>query len=211
MTRQGRYDMDMENAQKTERLFGAILGDVDLARRVTDYLAGCTGIPSKENLMNFRGIGESTAEKIIACCELSARYVVGTEARSVINPEDAMPYLCWMKFEPQEHFVVLTLDSANHVIGKHDVTVGLVNQTPIAPREVFRAALLDNAVSIMVAHNHPSGSTEPSEQDWAITRMICAAGKIMKISVVDHIVVGKCGYTSMCREDPCIFESSMSK
>lgn len=203
--------MDIENAQKTERLFGAILGDIDLARRVTDYLASCTGIPSKENLMNFRGIGESTAEKIIACCELSARYVVGTEAKNVTNPEDAMPYLCGLKFEPQEHFVVLTLDAANHVINKHDVTVGLVNQTQVAPREVFRRALLDNAVSIMMAHNHPSGSTEPSKEDWGITRLICDAGKIMKISVIDHIVVGKCGYTSMCRMDPDLFRSSMDK
>lgn len=203
--------MDIENAQKTERLFGAVLGDVDLARRVTDYLAGCTVIPSREELMRFRGVGESTADKILACCELSARYVVGTQARTLVNPDDAMPLLCGLKFETQEHFVVITLDASNHVIATHEVTVGLVNQTPVAPREVFRVALLDNAVSIILAHNHPSGSTEPSAQDWGVTRELCGAGKIMKIPVLDHIVVGKCGYTSMCRMDPCIFELSMNK
>jgi len=203
--------MDIENAQKTERLFGAVLGDVVLARQVTDYLASRSTIPSRDELMRFRGVGGSTADKIIACCELSARYVVGTQAREVVNPDDAMPYLCGLKFSTQERFVVLTLDSVNHVIGTHEVTVGLVNQTQVAPREVFRVALLDNAVSIIVAHNHPSGSTEPSTQDWGITRELCSAGKIMKIPVLDHIVVGKCGVTSMCRIDPYVFDSSINR
>ena len=199
--------MDIENAQKTERLFAAVLGDVELARRVCDYLATCTVIPTRETLMRFRGVGETTADKIIACCELSARYVVGTQAKAVTGPEDVLPRLCALKFEERERFVVVTLDASNHIIGTHEVTVGLVNQTPVAPREVFRVALMDNAVSIIVAHNHPSGSSDPSSQDIAITRTLCAAGKIMKIPVLDHLVVSKGGYTSICRIEPDIFES----
>ena len=102
--------------------------------------------------------------------------------------------------------MVVTLNSANYVINVHDVTSGLVNQTPIAPREAFAKAIEDRAVSVILAHNHPSGSTEPSEQDFAITRVLCAAGKVLQIPVIDHIIVGKGGYTSMCRLDPEMFE-----
>jgi DNA repair protein RadC len=61
----------------------------------------------------------------------------------------------------------------------------------------------------VLAHNHPSGSTEPSEQDFAITRLLCAAGKVLQIPVIDHIIVGRGGYTSMCRLDPDMFERSV--
>ena len=202
--------MDINNMQQTERLFGAILGDVELARQVTEYLAKCSRIPTKGELMRFRGIGESTADKILACCELSARYVVGTEAVAITAPEILVSrYLCSMKYEAQESMVVVTLDAGNHVIGTHRVTKGLVNQTPAAPREVFRVALMDNAVSVIVAHNHPSGSCEPSKEDISLTRVLCAAGKIMKIPVLDHIVVAKSGFTSICRMQPEIFEEAL--
>lgn len=191
-------------------LFGAILGDVDLARRITDYLAGCARIPSRDELVRVRGVGEATADKILACCELSARYVVGTEAKEVISPDDVLSRLCDLKYESQEHFVVITLDSANHIIARHTITVGLANQTPAAPREVFRAAVLDNAVSIIVAHNHPSGSTEPSGEDMSITRLLVSAGEIMKIPVLDHIIISKSGYTSLCRLDPDMFKQGLS-
>lgn len=191
-------------------LFGAILGDIDLARRITDYLAGCARIPTRDELVRFRGVGEATADKILACCELSARYVVGTEAKTVISPDDVLNRLCDLKYESQEHFVVITLDSANHVIARHNVTVGLANQTPVAPREVFRPALMDNAVSVILAHNHPSGSTEPSEEDMSITRLLVSSGKIMKIPVLDHIIISKSGYTSLCRRDPDMFAEGLS-
>ena len=202
--------MDINNMQQTERLFGAILGDVELARQVTEYLAKCSRIPTKGELMRFRGIGESTADKILACCELSARYVVGTEAVAITAPEILVSrYLCSMKYEAQESMMVVTLDAGNHVIGTHRVTTGLVNQTPAAPREVFRVALMDNAVSVIIAHNHPSGSCEPSKEDISLTRLLCAAGKIMKIPVLDHIVVAKSGFTSICRMQPEIFEEAL--
>jgi DNA repair protein RadC len=127
---------------------------------------------------------------------------------SIISPEDLLSRLAGLKFAAQEHFVVVTLNSANFVINVHDVTAGLVNQAPIAPREAFAKAIEDRAVSVILAHNHPSGSTEPSEQDFAITRMLCAAGKVLQIPVIDHIIVGKGGYTSMCRLDPEMFEKS---
>lgn len=191
-------------------LLACIIGNPVTAYSVEKLLAESTDIPTKEELGRIAGVGPATAEKILACCELSARYIVATEAKSVTTPEDVLPRLAWLKYEEQEHFVVVTLDSGNHVIGVHDVTTGLVNKTPAAPREVFRNAVMDNAVSVIIAHNHPSGYSEPSEQDFAITRVLCAAGKVLQIPVLDHVVIGKAGHTSICRREPEIFQTNMS-
>ena len=109
-------------------LLTAILGNPVLAYDVEKFLASNARIPTQEELMKINGIGEATAQKVLAVCELSARYIVGTEAESVTTPEDSLRHLAFLKYEEQEHFVVITLDSANHVIGKHDVATGTANQ-----------------------------------------------------------------------------------
>ena len=192
--------------EKETELFTRVLGNVDLAKRVCDLLTAHVSIPSREQLTRIYGIGERKADIVLACMEMSSHYFVGTEAKSVIAPEDVLGRIAFLKFVPQEHFVVITLDSSNHIINVHDVTKGLVSQTPVHPREVFRCALQDSAVSVIVAHNHPSGSTTPSNEDVAITRVIVAAGKIMQVPVIDHIIISRSGYLSMCRDTPDMFE-----
>ncbi len=90
----------------------------------------------------------------------------------------------------QEMFVVLTINTKNKIIGKYVVGVGLVDQCPAHPREVFRPAIVDCAHSVIVAHNHPSGEVSPSAEDLRITRQLIEAGKILGIHVIDSIVVG---------------------
>lgn len=197
-------------AMTNEQLLGVIMHgcDEDLPRRVTSYLATSTNRPTMTELMRIRGIGKVKAQQLMAVMELSARYLVGTEAQTIESPEDILPRLSWLKYEKQEHMVVITLDSSNHVLGVHEMTVGLVNQTPVHSREAFTKAIEDNAVSIMLAHNHPSGSSKPSPEDMAITRVICASGKILQIPVLDHIIISKSGYHSICRTNSDIFEKT---
>ena len=187
-------------------LLTTILGDPMLAYRVEKILANSPRLPKKNELMRINGVGEATALKILACCELSARYFVGTEATSISTPEQLAVRFCSLRFEPQEHFCMASLDTSNNIIDVHEVTVGLVNQVPVHPREVFRYAVLDNATSIAVAHNHPSGSTEPSDEDIAMTRCLVAAGNIMRIPVIDHLIVSRTGTASMLRQMPELFE-----
>ena len=97
----------------------------------------------------------------------------------------------------REHLVVLTLDTKNKAIGLNLVSLGDLNSAIATPREVFKVAVLQNAASLIVAHNHPSGSVEPSEEDLAISRRLDAAGKVMGIDVLDHMVIGECGYASL--------------
>ena len=105
----------------------------------------------------------------------------------------------------QERFVVLTLDANNSVIKKHTITIGLVDQGLVHPRETFRPAIQDNAVAIMVAHNHPSGNPEPSVSDLLTTRRLAKAGKILGITVLDHLIVTKTGFSSLKEKYPDYF------
>jgi DNA repair protein RadC len=113
------------------------------------------------------------------------------ESGSIQKPVNAIPYLAAEMTATQEHFVVLTLDGHHQVIQKHIVTIGLANQSQIHPRETFRPAIMDSAVSIIIAHNHPSGHLEPSQADLAATKKLSEAGKILGIPVIDHLIIGK--------------------
>ena len=102
--------------------------------------------------------------------------------------------------EPIENFIMLMLDTKNKVIGTTLISKGTVNSSLVSPREVFQIALLGNAVSIILAHNHPSGNSEPSQQDISITKRLVDAGKILGVNVLDHIIIGDNEYTSL-KED----------
>lgn len=202
---------NVQHMNNTE-LLSVILrsSDADLPKRITDYLASATQLPKAADLMRIRGVGKVKAQQVLAAMELSARYMVANDATSIDSPEDIVPRLSWLKYEQQEHFLVATLDSANHVIGIHEVTKGLANNTPAHSREVFAKAIEDRAVSVIICHNHPSGSKAPSPEDMALTRVLCAAGKILQIPIIDHVVISKSGFTSICRTHTDIFESNYS-
>lgn len=97
----------------------------------------------------------------------------------------------------QEEMHVLTLNAGNRVIRSHQVTVGLLNSTQVHPREIFRPAIMDAAASIMLVHNHPSGNPKPSSEDLKVTEDIEAAGKLIGLKLLDHIVVAKDGCISI--------------
>ena len=198
-----------------EELLALILGSgshecsvFELSRRLSEFLSMETSVPTLERLKKIRGLGKVKAAQILACLELSGRFILSDKAIPVSVPEDILSRVAYMKYEAQEHLVVITLNSANYIVRVHELTTGLVNQTPVHPREAFAMAIEDRAVSVIFVHNHPSGSLEPSPEDLSITRVLCAAGKILQIPVLDHIIIGKRGFTSMCRMFPDVFESS---
>ena len=198
-----------------EELLALILGSgshecsvFELSRRLSEFLSTETSVPTLERLKKIRGLGKVKAAQILACLELSGRFILSDKAIPVSVPEDILSRVAYMKYESQEHLVVISLNSANYVIRVHELTTGLVHQTPVHPREAFAMAIEDRAVSVIFVHNHPSGSLEPSSEDISITRVLCAAGKILQIPVLDHIIIGKRGFTSMCRMFPDVFEST---
>lgn len=128
------------------------------------------------------------------------REAYASEPKPVIkNPSDcvALPTIRRQSCAETERFTVLTLNGAHEVIRVHVVTKGLVNRTLAHPREVFRPAIKDNAVAIVVVHNHPSGNLIASDDDKELTKRLMDAGEIIGINVLDHVIVSRRGYLSM--------------
>lgn len=110
------------------------------------------------------------------------------------RPEDAAQVLCrYLEHEDREHFVAVLLDVKNRIIGIHTVSIGILNATMVCPREVFKAAILANAASVIVGHNHPSGDPTPSPEDIEVTKTLKEAGRLLGIEVLDHLIIGEGG------------------
>jgi DNA repair protein RadC len=99
--------------------------------------------------------------------------------------------------EPEEHFCILCLNTKNKIVGVHTISIGSLNASIVHPREVFKAAMLNNASAIIIMHNHPSGDPEPSREDIEITHRLVNAGNILGINVLDHVVIGDGRYISL--------------
>lgn len=113
------------------------------------------------------------------------------------SPAEVFKMISSFAYKKVEYFLAVTLDGAHQPIRVHVTSKGLVNRTVVHPREVFRCAIEDMAVAVIVAHNHPSGSLEPSPDDIEITQRLVSAGEIVGIDVLDHLVIGKTGYSSL--------------
>ena len=93
--------------------------------------------------------------------------------------------------------MMLALDTKNKVIGIFEISRGSLNASIIHPRDIFQRAILVNAASVILAHNHPSGDPTPSPEDIALTKKLVDAGKVMDITVLDHVIVGECSFVSL--------------
>ena len=100
----------------------------------------------------------------------------------------------------EEHFVMLALDSKLRVVGAFDIHTGTIDSSVVSIRSIFSRAILCNANSIIVAHNHPSGVVKPSKEDISITQRIKEAGEILDIKLTDHIIIGEHSYYSFKNE-----------
>ena len=117
---------------------------------------------------------------------------------TIRSPSDVFEnYQSLFKDQVRERFIVFWLNSANKVVGFEVVSEGLLNSSLTHPREVFRGAIVATAAAIIITHNHPSESTEPSQEDISITKQIMEAGNIIGIPVHDHIIFAGDTYTSL--------------
>lgn len=113
------------------------------------------------------------------------------------NPWDCYKILDkYLDGEDRENFIVITLNTKNVINNITTVSVGSLSSAIVNPREVFKTAILSNANSIIIAHNHPSGEVEPSNEDIAITKRLIKCGELLGINVLDHIIVGEGVYYS---------------
>ena len=127
-----------------------------------------------------------------------------TKALPVNCPEDMEKFMEPLKFYSEEHFVAFHLNARNEVNGYHLVSHGSLSASLVHPREVFKAAILANAYAVIVAHNHPGGSLLPSREDLETTEQLIAAGKLLGVTVLDHVIVAVSGTYSI-REHHSLF------
>ncbi|MBU7048065.1 MAG: DNA repair protein RadC [Theionarchaea archaeon] len=148
---------------------------------------------SINQLMEIEGIGSQEAQRIKATFELTKRIAAYCEEKhpKIASKDDVTKLLApHMMFLPQEEFRVMLLDAKQKLIRVETVSLGSLDKALVEPRDVFRPAITFNAASLVIVHNHPSGDTQPSEQDVLLTRELCMCGIILGIEVLDHIIIG---------------------
>lgn len=140
------------------------------------------------------------ALRILSCIELGKRYnkLLNKGYKNKISNAKDVYDLLRDEFgeKKKEHFICLFLDTQNKIIKQEIVSIGILDTSLIHPREVFNTAIKENAKSIILVHNHPSGDVTPSEGDINATDRVKETGKILKIHLIDHVIIGKEGYYS---------------
>lgn len=161
---------------------------------------------SLEDLQKIRGLGFAKACQIKAALELSRRMgdtqTAIKKRKSLLSPEEV-----YMLLKPKitqyakEHFLVLSFDTRNNLLGIDTISIGTLNASLVHPRETFESAIKRHAASIILAHNHPSGDPDPSDDDVKVTAKLVEAGRHLDISVLDHVILGKGSYYSFRNEN----------
>jgi DNA repair protein RadC len=157
-----------------------------------------------EEMAAVSGVGPARALRLTAAFQLGHRAVLAKrQAVPIIaGPEDVHRRLQPLAVGlPQEVFWVLGLDARNQLVTQNEVARGTLTGVEVHPRDVFRPLLRSSSAAAVVAHNHPSGDPTPSPEDRALTARLRAAGEIVGIPVVDHIIIGNGRYTSLAEEE----------
>ncbi len=161
-------------------------------KRAAGSLTALGRMEAQEITRCCKGIGSAKAATLAAVFELGHRAVKEQLTRQDLStPEAAYQYLAGdLRYEKQENFIVLLLDTRRHLMRRCFISKGTLNRTMVHPRDVFRDAIISNASTIILAHNHPSGDPSPSKPDRELTRELTAAGAALHIPVLDHIIIG---------------------
>lgn len=175
---------------------------IDLASSLLERAGGLHGLAraSAEELQEIAGIGHARAAQVLAAVELGRRTLSrAPRARAqVACPRDVAAYLM-----PEfgscavEQFGVVLLDSKHRVLKTRLLSVGSLDASVVHPRELFRAAVLGGAAAVVLFHNHPSGDPTPSREDLELTKRLIAAGELMGIDVLDHVILADTRYISL--------------
>jgi DNA repair protein RadC len=204
-----RLERAGEGALSTAELLAIILrtgvsGEsvLDMARRLLASYGGLPGLAraSLAELQAEKGLGRAKTAQLKAALELGRRVLlVSPEDRFVVrSPSDVAQLMMAEMFHlEQEHFRVLYLDTRNRLLGSDTVYIGSLNASHIRVGEVFRDAIKRSCAAIIVVHNHPSGDPAPSPEDVEVTRQLIAAGDLLDIEVLDHLIIGQQRFVSL--------------
>ena len=152
-----------------------------------------------DQFKKINGIGPTKATQILSAFEFAKRVLEVDSSNTlptVQTTKDIIAQVSYLREHKKENFVVLYLNSRYELLAKDTISIGTLNASLVHPREVFAPVAQYSASQIILAHNHPSGNSEPSEDDLSITTRLVESGKIMGIDVIDHIIVSKNNFFS---------------
>ena len=180
----------------------ANLPDLSVAQRLLDHFGNLSKLAradAREIRQHAFGVGPAKAAQLGAAAELARRLFATVEERVQIrSPADAVNMLrVLIGSEPQEHLVVVILDTKNRVLKTHTVYIGNINTSMIRMGEIYREPVRLNAMAIIVAHNHPSQDPSPSPEDILSTKQIVDTGKLLDIDCLDHLIICESRFTSL--------------
>jgi DNA repair protein RadC len=156
------------------------------------------GATSPDSLVQELGMSFVQACQLIACIELGKRLFQKTnEVKIIKGIDDAYYQLKNMQFLRKEYLRGLYLNSRHRIIHDEVITIGSIDANIVHPREIFRPAIEFGATALILGHNHPSGDQTPSQNDIDITRTISQVGNLLQIPLLDHLIIGENGYTSL--------------
>lgn len=161
---------------------------------------GCLSRLSIQELTKIKGIGKVKAIQILCAAELSRRIAKSSASSGIdFTSSEAVAsfYMEDLRHASQEHLVMLMLDTKNRLIKDIVLTKGTINSTIMHPREIFVEALKNEAVHIILVHNHPSGDPTPSKNDIQMTKDIAKIGKLLGIPLIDHVIIGDNQFESL--------------
>ncbi len=193
-------------------MLGSGIKGRDVMRVATELLPAidrCGADVSIAGLESVPGVGPIKGGVICAALEFVRRRIRpnGVKIRSAA---DVLPLVRHLADRKQEHFICISLNGAHEVIASRVITIGLVNATQVHAREVFSDPIVDRACAVIVAHNHPSGSVTPSNEDHKVTAALTEAGRILGIKLLDHIVFTQTGFYSFA-ESGRLSDPALSK
>lgn len=175
---------------------------VQMGQRLLYLFEGLEGLQraSFTELCRIDGIGPAKAAQIKAAIELGSRLARKQPEQRVLitSPQDVADQVQYkMSGLEQEELWVLLLDSRNHHMRTEQLYRGSLNSSSVRPAEIFKSGIRHNAAALIIVHNHPSGDPTPSPEDIHLTRMLIDAGKMLEMPIVDHVVVGTRGVSSL--------------
>jgi len=152
---------------------------------------------SLKELQEIDGIGPAKAMQIKALFEFNKRYNLSKESgKPIKSAKDVFQYASQRILDnKKEQFMILLLDTKNRIIKDETISIGTLNASVIHPREIFKSAIKESANAIILVHNHPSGESEPSQEDTEITEKLFDAGELLNIKVLDHVIIGRDYYS----------------
>jgi DNA repair protein RadC len=153
-----------------------------------------------QELMNIHGVGPAKATTILAAVELGKRAFLSrpTERTVIDSPVAAAAALSHdLMWQSQERFAIVLLDAKNQLLGTQVITIGTATETLAHPREIFREVLRQGATRLIIAHNHPTGSVEPSPEDIDLTEQLLKASQLLYIPLLDHLILGDGNHQSL--------------